>query len=77
MALTKTRLELLENIQGKLVRGDIKEIAKNTGLTREYVSKVLSTDTNTYNEEIVNEAVRIIAFREQITKNLLKKLTVA
>ncbi|MFT3679474.1 MAG: hypothetical protein QM791_04330 [Ferruginibacter sp.] len=75
MILTPTQKELLENIQAKLVRGDIGKIADSVGRSREFVSRVLSTATDLYNAEIVAEAVRIIELREQDTKKLLKKVT--
>jgi len=75
MNLTNTQKELLSTIQSKIARGDIKEISENTGFTREYVGKVLNPLSDTYNESIVNEAVRIIGMREQNTNKMLKKLT--
>lgn len=77
MNLTNTQIELLSTIQSKIARGDIKEISENTGFTREYVGKVLNPFSGTYNESIVNEAVKIIGNREQNTNKMLKKLTSA
>lgn len=66
---------VLEKIQNSIIRGDIKKISKNTGFTRQYVGEVLSTQSATYNEIIVNEAVKVIELRKQNTKKILKKLT--
>lgn len=72
----QTNILVLERIQSKIIRGDIKLIAESTGFTRQYVGEVLSTQSTTYNEFIVNEAVKVIGLREQNTKKNLKKLSV-
>lgn len=77
MNLNETQIELLTTIQKNLRRKDINTIAQNTGLSREYVSRVLSPFRDDFNEDIVSEAVKIISAREQNTKTLLKKLTSA
>jgi hypothetical protein len=74
MALNDTQLKLLTGIQSNLFRGDIKIISEKTGLTREYVGKVLSLSNDDFNEDIVTAAVGIIAAREQNARQLLKKL---
>lgn len=76
MILSSTQIELLQSIRNRLIRGDIGEIASSVGMTREYVGKVLSPSSDTYNEEIISEAVKIIERREQDTKKLLKKVAV-
>lgn len=73
--LNSDQIELLEMIQVKLRRRDIKVIAEKTRFSREYVSTVLSPTIRRFNEDIVNAAVEIISKREQNTKQLLKKLT--
>ena len=75
MNLSINQKELLQRIQDGLIKGDIKTIAHTTGLTREYVSKVLSPFSGTYNEIIVKEAVSLIAIRNQNTQNHLNQLT--
>lgn len=75
--LSETQSALLKTIQDKLVRGDIGDISESTGKSRVYVSNVLSPSNDSYNEEIVTAAVRIIEKREQDTKKLLKKITPA
>lgn len=74
MNLTNDQTEVLQRINNKLVKGDIRDISKTTGFTRVYVSKVLSPNRDAYNADIVNVAVDIIATRDQLTKNLLIKL---
>ena len=75
MALTETQIKILEGIQGNLRKGDVKEITKKTGLTREYVGKVLRPGNDFFNEDVVTEAVKIISVREQFNKKLLNKLS--
>ena len=77
MNLSNNQLELLRRIQGRIIKGDIKLIASATGLTREYVSMVLSPSSGTYNETIVQEAVNLVSARDQITQNHLNKLNTA
>lgn len=78
MNLSENQKELLQKIQLKMRRGDVTRIAKETGFTKAWVSKVLSTsDTETYNDDIVAEAVRIIEKRDQGTTKLLNKITAA
>lgn len=75
MNLSNNQKELLQRIREKISKGDIKAIANKTGLTREYVSKVLSLLSDNYNEDIVKEAVNIISIREQNTQKHLNQLT--
>lgn len=74
MILTKDQTQVLTRINTKLAQGDIRDIAKSTGYTRVYVSRVLSINWDAYNTDIVKAAVDIIATRDQYTKNLLIKL---
>lgn len=74
MPLTQTQTQVLEKIQANLKRNDIGSIAEKTGLSRVWVSKTLSLAYDDYNEDIVREAVNIINKREQVNKELLKKL---
>ena len=73
MKLTKTQIELLEGIQSNLRRGDISRIAKNIGLTREYVGMVLNPGSTIFNESVIAAAVELIAFRKQNTIQFLKR----
>ena len=75
MALTETQIKILEGIQANLRKGDVKEITQKTGLSREYVSRVLNLSNDFFNEDVVNEAVKIISAREQFNKKLLNKLS--
>lgn len=75
MQLSKTHIEILEGIQGKLRRGDITRIAEKTKFTPEYVGMVLNKDSEHFNEKIIDVAIKVIAKREQSTKNLLEKLS--
>ena len=75
MNLTGIQQEVLQRINGKIIRGDIGAIAEKVGKSPKYVGMVLSPVTDSYNETIVNEAVRIIKDREQNTANNLKVLT--
>lgn len=74
MKLSTTQLQLLQIIQGKLVKGDVDIIANKTGLTRDYVRMILNPNSGFYKENVITEAVEIITNREQNTENLLKKI---
>lgn len=75
MPLTETQIKILEGIQANLRKGDVKEITQKTGLSREYVGRVLNLSNDFFNEDVVNEAVKIISAREQFNKKLLSKLS--
>ena len=77
MNLSSAQVGLLEDIQSRLIRGDIGTIASNTGKSRGHVSRVLSVATANYDTEVVAEAVRIIELRAQDTKKLSKKVALA
>lgn len=72
--MNQNRIELLQRINRLLVRGDIKGIAETTGFSRDYVGRVLSPFSNTFNEKVVSEAVKIVRIREQNTKKILETL---
>lgn len=74
MTLSAKDIELLQEIQRKLRRGDITEIAKNTGKTREYVGMVLNPNSDHFNQAIVSEAFDLIYNREQGTAKLLESI---
>ena len=74
MLLTINQRKVLEGINGRLVRGDIKAIAIKCQLHRYTVSKILSVNSDSYNEIVVQAAILIIAKREQVTKNSLAQL---
>lgn len=74
MELSKTHIEILEGLHGKLRRGDIARIAEKTKFTPEYVGMVLNKDSEHFNENIVNAAIQVISKREQNTKKLLEKV---
>lgn len=82
MALTDTQRGLLENIHGKLVKGDNKAIADKVNKTEVYVSMVLNPNSDYFNMDIVEAAAKIIAARaksiaarEQNTKKLLEQVS--
>jgi len=74
MTLTNIQKKILKRVKRKIAYGDYAEIAANLGFSKEHISRVLSLSNDNYNEAIVNEAVRIIAEREQATKELLEKI---
>jgi hypothetical protein len=74
MALSEIQIELLNQIQKNLIRGDVSQIAKTLGMSRVYVSNVLSPSIDLYRDEIVEAAVRHISSRDQKTKRLTKKV---
>lgn len=74
MALTKLQKDILVRIQKKLEHGDVTLIANKTKLSREYVSRVLSTTTPDYNRRVVSLAANIIADRECLSKEILLQL---
>jgi len=73
--LTQTQIEILTVLQEKLVHGDIKLIAEKMGFSRVHVSNVLKPCSEYFNQDIVDEAVKLVTEREQVNKNTLKKLT--
>jgi hypothetical protein len=73
--LTRTQIEILTVLNKKLVHGDIKSIVDKTGFSRVHVSNVLNPSSENFNQDIVDEAVRLVTEREQVNKNTLKKLT--
>lgn len=75
MNLTNNQIQILTSIKAKLVWGDLKAIAEKVGMTDVYVGKVLNPETNSYNEDIVNEAVKLITERERNQKQILNKLS--
>jgi len=74
MKLSNSQIKILQRINGNLENGDITAIAKNSGKTRVYVGSVLNPFAPTYNEDIVNAAVTLIAEREISRKDLLRKI---
>lgn len=77
MALSKTQEKILKGIHGKLRRGDITAIANKVGVTKEYVGMVLNPKSEPFREDIVAEAVAIVASREQKQKKLLQTIMAA
>lgn len=70
-----TRIELKERIQKKLQRGDVVAIAKTTGYSEVYVSRVLNPDIkDVFNDSIIDEAVKIIEEREVKRQGNLERL---
>ena len=74
MILTVTQKKVLEGISGRLVYGDIKAIAEKSKLHRYTVSRRLSVNSDSYNEDVVQAAINIISAREQVTKKSLAQL---
>ena len=72
--LSDSQKKLVQRINKNLEYGDINSIAEATGMTRVYVGSVLNVKTRTYNDEIINAAIEIIAVREQGRLETLKKL---
>lgn len=75
MSLSINQTEILKAIQARIIRGDIRDIANDTEFTREYVGSVLNPNSDIYNTEIVDAAVRIIEARELKLESQLQKLT--
>ena len=74
MILTVTQKKVLEGISGRLVYGDIKAIAEKCKLHRFTVSRILSVNSDSYNEDVVQVAIQRISAREQVTKKSLAQL---
>lgn len=74
MALSEKQKELLKEIQNRLQRGDIKDIAKKTNISREHVGRALNITTDYFNEDVVEAAMHIILTREANAKKNLQKL---
>ena len=74
MTLTNIQKKILKKVKVKIAYGDYTVISQTTGFSKEHICRVLSPLNDTYNESIVNEAVRIISEREKATKELLQKI---
>ena len=74
MKLNVSQIAILERINNKLVRGDIREIVFSVGLSRVTVSNALNVNVDSFNQDIVTAAINLITAREQATKNNLKLL---
>lgn len=74
MKLNVSQIAILERINNKLVRGDIREIVFSVGLSRVTVSNALNVNVDSFNQDIVTAAINLITTREQATKNNLKLL---
>ena len=74
MELTINQKKVLEGINGRLVRGDIDTISIHLKIHRVSVSRALSLNVDSYNEDVVQVAIKLIAKREQVTKNSLAQL---
>ena len=74
MSLNETQYKILEGIRGNLRHGDIKTIATNLDLSKEYVSRVLSIANDEFNDSIVKAAIEYFSKRDLDEKALLKKL---
>lgn len=77
MPLSKTESKILKGIHGNLRRGDITVIANKIGCTKEYVGMVLNPESEFFREDIVSEAVAIIAERKQKQNKLLQVIMTA
>ena len=74
MTLTNIQKKILKKVKGKIAYGDYNAISDALGFSKEHICRVLSPLNDTYNEAIVNEAVKIISKREKATKELLQKI---
>ena len=74
MILTINQKKVLEGINGRLVRGDIDAISIQLKIHRVSVSRALSVNVDSYNEDVVQVAIQRIAGREQVTKKSLELL---
>ena len=75
MKLSDNQIEILKNIKSKLPRGSVGLIAKNIEKSPGWVSQALNPDDDTYDEKVVDEAIKIINDKEQKEKELLANLT--
>lgn len=75
MPLTETQIKILEGIQSNLRRGDISQISKKTGSSRDYVKRVLSLEGDEFDEDIIEETIKLLSERQKAQKLLLKQIT--
>ena len=68
----QSRINLLKELRRHLEYGDNKAIAKRTGFHDVYVSMCLSLNNDAYNEQIVDEAIKLINERNNRVTNQLK-----
>ncbi len=69
MPLTTNQISILQRVNKQLERGDITKISKRADFTKEYVGKVLNPFSDTYNQEIINAAIELIAEKKQGQKS--------
>ena len=74
MGLTINQKQVLDGINGRLIRGDIKAIAASINIHWVTVSRALSVNKDSYDEDIVKAAMKRIAARDQVTQNSLAQL---
>jgi hypothetical protein len=74
MALTKKQIEIIRSINARRMQGDIKLIANATGKSRTYISMILNPSSPFYNQEVIDESVKLITGREKKNTNHLKNL---
>lgn len=75
MKLTENEIEVLQRINGRLIKGDIRDIAIKAKMHRYTVSLCLSLNSDRFNQKIIDIAIEIIAAREQSTKKSLSKIS--
>jgi len=73
--MTTSQIKTVNKINESIEHGDIKVIAEKSGKSREYVGRVLNPFNASYDDEVVAQAILIVAHREQGRKKMLKRLT--
>jgi hypothetical protein len=68
------QLAILKKLKGELEYGDVTELAKRTGYSREYVGMCLNPKNDNYNSIIVEAALALIEERLEKEKAQIEKL---
>ncbi len=74
MKLTNSQKSVLQRINKSLEVGDLRIIAEKTGLTYEYVRRVINPFIGNYNNDVIGAAIELITERERIRKETLSQL---
>jgi hypothetical protein len=72
--MNSRQIDILNRINEAIERGDIKAIAKETTMSREYVGRVLNPFNPIYNQQVINAALKLITDREVADRKILRKL---
>ena len=62
---TAKQIQIVNRIKKRLERGDITQISKDSGFTKEYVGMVFSANQRFYNDKIIETAIGLLFERDK------------